>query len=51
MQLQPGIFQVNETDFAHVIDVWEASVRATHHFVSEADILRLVERQKPGGML
>jgi putative acetyltransferase len=38
MQLQPGIFPVGEADFARVIEVWEASVRATHDFVSEADI-------------
>jgi putative acetyltransferase len=26
-------------DYPRVVEVWEASVRATHHFVSEADIL------------
>ena len=25
-------------DFPRVVNVWEASVRATHHFVTEADI-------------
>jgi putative acetyltransferase len=29
---------VHSADFARVIEVWEASVRATHHFVTEADI-------------
>lgn len=26
------------SDFAEITDVWEASVRATHHFLSEEDI-------------
>jgi putative acetyltransferase len=38
MQLQPGIFPARSTDFPPLVEVWEASVRATHHFVSEADI-------------
>lgn len=36
--LQPGVFPVLEQDFARVVEVWEASVRATHHFVSDEDI-------------
>jgi putative acetyltransferase len=38
MQLQPGVFPIHPDDFARTVEVWEASVRATHHFVSEADI-------------
>jgi putative acetyltransferase len=38
MQLQADIFPVHPADFPRVVEVWEASVRATHHFVSEADI-------------
>jgi putative acetyltransferase len=38
MSLQPGISPVNEADYARLIEVWDASVRATHHFVSDADI-------------
>ncbi|MFO7634246.1 MAG: hypothetical protein R6W76_16985, partial [Caldilinea sp.] len=38
MQLQPGIFPVRSDDFPRLVEVWEASARATHHFVSEADI-------------
>jgi putative acetyltransferase len=38
MQLQPGVFSVQPRDFPRIIEVWEASVRATHTFVSEADI-------------
>ena len=38
MQLQPGIVPVQPDDFPRVVEVWEASVRATHHFVSEADM-------------
>ena len=38
MQTQDGLSPVREADFARVVEVWEASVRATHHFVAEADI-------------
>jgi putative acetyltransferase len=38
MQLQEGIFPVHAEDCSRIIDVWEASVRATHHFLTEADI-------------
>ena len=34
----PDISRVREEDFPRVLEVWEASVRATHHFLSEADI-------------
>ena len=35
---QAVVSPVHPEDFQHVVDVWEASVRATYHFVSEADI-------------
>ncbi|HEX6819090.1 MAG TPA: GNAT family N-acetyltransferase [Ktedonobacterales bacterium] len=38
MQAQDAISPVREADFVRVVEVWEASVRATHHFVTEADI-------------
>lgn len=38
MHLQARVFPVQNEDFPRVMEVWEASVRATHHFVSEADI-------------
>src|SRR5262249_55351195 len=38
MLLQDGISAVHPEDYARVVEVWEASVRATHHFVSESDI-------------
>jgi putative acetyltransferase len=38
MQLQDGIFSVQAEDHPRVVEVWEASVRATHHFITEADI-------------
>jgi putative acetyltransferase len=38
MTLQDGVFKVGIEDFARVVEVWEASVRATHDFVAEADI-------------
>ncbi len=36
--VQPAILPVLPTDYSQVVNVWEASVRATHGFVSEADI-------------
>ncbi len=38
MQLQSGTFPIHPEDFPRVVEVWEASVRATHYFVREADI-------------
>jgi len=38
MQLQSGVFPVHAADFPRVVEVWEGSVRATHHFLTEADI-------------
>ena len=38
MQLQSGVFPVNPDDYSRVVEVWEASVRATHDFVDPADI-------------
>jgi putative acetyltransferase len=36
MQFQ--IIPLSENDFTEVTSVWEKSVRASHHFLSEADI-------------
>jgi putative acetyltransferase len=38
MSLLAGISPVGPEDYPRVVEVWEASVRATHHFVTEADI-------------
>jgi putative acetyltransferase len=38
MQPQAGISPIHAADFPRVLEVWEASVRATHHFLTEADI-------------
>jgi putative acetyltransferase len=38
MQLKSGIFPATNEDFPRILQVWEAFVRATHDFVSEADI-------------
>lgn len=38
MQRQDTISAISTADFSRVVEVWEASVRATHHFLSEADI-------------
>lgn len=39
MMLLPAVSLVAEQDFPRVLVVWEALVRATHHFVGEEDIL------------
>jgi putative acetyltransferase len=39
MPLQDGVFAVAADEYPRVVDVWEASVRATHHFITEADII------------
>ncbi|MBW4491211.1 MAG: acetyltransferase [Trichocoleus desertorum ATA4-8-CV12] len=38
MQRQDDISLISTTDFSRVVEVWEASVRATHTFLSETDI-------------
>ncbi|PTX19625.1 putative acetyltransferase [Pontibacter mucosus] len=37
-QPQQQIYKAAPEDFTALAEVWEASVRATHHFLSEADI-------------
>lgn len=32
------IEDIKKSDYAEIVDVWEASVRATHHFLKEEDI-------------
>ena len=32
------IGKIDKSEFTEVVDVWEASVRATHHFLQEKDI-------------
>lgn len=39
MTLQHGVFNVTPEDFPRAVEVWEASVRATHDFVKEEDLL------------
>ncbi|MUG92988.1 GNAT family N-acetyltransferase [Scytonema sp. UIC 10036] len=38
MRLQEGIDLVRPSDLPRVLEVWEASVRATHLFLTEVDI-------------
>jgi len=38
MELQATLSKVHADDFPQVVEVWEKSVRATHHFVLESDI-------------
>lgn len=38
MQTYEGIVAIEAEDLPHVVEVWEASVRATHHFLTEANI-------------
>ncbi|TCD10829.1 GNAT family N-acetyltransferase [Pedobacter frigidisoli] len=34
----PEFYKPSPTDYPEIITVWEASVRATHHFLTESDI-------------
>ncbi|WP_299439143.1 GNAT family N-acetyltransferase [uncultured Aquimarina sp.] len=34
-----NIDNVDKTEYPEIVDVWEASVRATHHFLKEEEIL------------
>lgn len=36
--MNDGIEDVKKSDYTEIVDVWEASVRATHHFLKEEDI-------------
>ena len=36
--MKAKIERVYKTDYLEIVEVWEASVRATHHFLKEADI-------------
>ena len=38
MKTQEGITEIKAEDLPRVVEVWEASMRATHHFLTEADI-------------
>ena len=38
MQSFKNIQAASPTDYQEIVDVWEASVRATHHFLKEEDI-------------
>jgi putative acetyltransferase len=38
MLLQEGVHRVDPGEGARLLEVWEASVRATHRFLSESDI-------------
>ncbi|AKD05609.1 hypothetical protein PKOR_09080 [Pontibacter korlensis] len=39
MQVQQQVYTARPEDYAFLTEVWEASVRATHHFLTEEDIL------------
>ncbi len=38
MESHDGVSPVRAEEFPRVVEVWEASVRATHHFVAPSDI-------------
>lgn len=38
MRVQEGVYRVEPEEGESLLEVWEASVRATHHFLSESDI-------------
>lgn len=35
----PSIDRIKKEEYPEVVDLWEASVRATHHFLKEEDIV------------
>ncbi len=37
-EINPAIDTIPKSDYLEVVDLWEASVRATHHFLPESDI-------------
>lgn len=39
---------INKEDMDNILDVWESSVRATHHFLNEEDIISLKPQVKEG---
>lgn len=43
-KMNPGICEVTHDQHARLTEVWEASVRATHEFLGEADIAHLRPR-------
>lgn len=38
MPLSDGVFPISPDEYPRVVEIWEASVRATHDFVTEEDI-------------
>jgi putative acetyltransferase len=42
--LRESIDRVSSEDYTQMIDVWERSVRATHHFLAEGDIADIKPR-------
>jgi putative acetyltransferase len=48
--LQDGVHPIGAQDGDALLDLWEASVRATHHFLTEPDIQKLKPHVIPGLM-
>lgn len=48
MEPQFSIVRLGEEDGDQLVDVWEASARATHHFLTEADYAFLKPLVRPG---
>lgn len=38
LKMKHEIEKINKVEYKEVVDLWEASVRATHHFLQESDI-------------
>ena len=47
-KLRDSVDLVIEEDYQQIVDVWERSVRATHHFLTEADILEIKPHVRGG---
>lgn len=48
MKLRDGVHPVKPEEVGRLVEVWEASVRATHHFLSESDIEFFKPMVRPG---
>lgn len=44
--MEEGIVRLGRDDYDRLVGLWEASVRATHHFLREQDLLRIRTQMK-----
>ncbi len=44
--MEEGVVRLGRDDYDRLVGLWEASVRATHHFLREQDLLRIRTQMK-----